>query len=439
MTNSNNTAEVIAAELTKHSNVGQLFPDVDYPHPQYNSIVEDIETVPVGDILSHADAVRARYEDPTLIWAIDLYAPPHQEYVRINGWAEQIWTRGYQHGLMIRDSEAVFRNCFGGDPKKDDVAVLYTPTGTSANRLLTTAVLSNRESLVTTDISHAYEREGGSLEAQTGSRVHTLRTHAGKLLPETLEAFLALRLKEFVITQKPKVVQVTNPGEDGSVYTPDEIRSLAQIAHKYGLLFQIDGARLFHAAARLGCSLRALTTDVDVDMVAIGGSKCGMYKAEAAVFLPAFFAKCGTHHLYKNASTAWNELRSVLKRTGNLVGQSAGSALQFVRALHDDFAIKLAKEANDIADLLGNGLSKVPQCRLFRPVQSNVVLVDMPKQLFQEIDQHYSQLMIWPDQGEVAQDRLVVRFIANYSSTEVQAHKTIKVVEQLAAKLGYQR
>ena len=53
----------------------------------------------------------------------------------------------------------------------------------------------------------------------------------------------------------------------------------------HGLLVHVDGARLSNAAAALGCSLAALTTDAGVDILSFGGTKNGLLGAEAVVFL----------------------------------------------------------------------------------------------------------------------------------------------------------
>lgn len=413
----------------------QLFPaGVNHPDRKFNSSVPKDASIPFAELLNDETAFRERFADPSLIWAIDVYQQPHPEYMRINNLAENTLTRGYHHGLLHREVEHLFYEVFGADKERRNLSVLFPPTGTAANRLLTTAVLDNRSSLITHSNAHLIDREGVSVEAQTGSRVHVLPTDSGRLNPEALEKFLEGFLNNSVITQMPKVFVLTNPTEEGLVYTCDEVREFSRVAHKYNLLFQIDGARLFHAAAFLNCSLRNLTTDAGVDMLALGGSKCGMYKAEASVFLPSFFEQFSKLHLYRDAESSWNIFRSILKRQGNLVGQSAGVAAQFMRALYDDFAITLARVGNEAARSLASQLCSLDGFYIFRPVESNAAYISLPKKIYPLVDLHYSQLMVLHETDPSRPDNTVVRFIASNTISLKEIEQTVKTISEFRGK-----
>jgi len=49
--------------------------------------------------------------------------------------------------------------------------------------------------------------------------------------------------------------------ELGTLYPPDEIRVVADIAHGHGMSLHLDGARIWNAAASLDAPLRAFTAD----------------------------------------------------------------------------------------------------------------------------------------------------------------------------------
>lgn len=377
------------------------------------------------DFLDDEDKFRKRYEDRSLIWAIDVNAPPHPEYWRVNEWADRIFRQVYQWGEVCDDARALFLKVFGGDPTKQDVAVLFSPTGTSANRLLTTSVLSEASGLVASEFAHVVEREGGAVPAQTGSALYLIRNNKALISPEQLDSFLAYRKEKYWITQRPKVLTITNPTEDGLVYENDHVRKLVEVAHKYEMMVHLDGARIFLAAAYLGQSLREMTTDLGIDMLALGGSKVGMYRAEASVFLPAFFTKYGVHHLYRNGKDSWNDFRSHLKRQGNLFAQVSGVAAQFMKALHEDFAIKLAQVVNTRALQLAEQLKTIDGCYLYRPVQTNVVMLSMPKKLYDHLNKKYRELMIWEDEDPSLPGNIVVRFIANYGTTTEEIAETV--------------
>jgi threonine aldolase len=84
---------------------------------------------------------------------------------------------------------------------------------------------------------------------------------------------------------QPTVVSITQATELGTVYLPDEIAAITDAAHSLGMATHMDGARLSNAAAALDLSLRALTTDVGIDVVSFGGTKNGLLFGEAVVVL----------------------------------------------------------------------------------------------------------------------------------------------------------
>jgi threonine aldolase len=408
--------------------------EVVHPDLRFNTLPPKDALIPWDKILTSEAYFLERYNDPSLLWSIDVYQKPHEEYLRLNELAEKTITCGYHHGLLHREVEHLFYQTFGGDIDKRNVGVFFTPTGTSANRLLTTAVLDNRSSIITHDGAHLIFREGVSVEAQTGSRVFVLPAKNGRLVPEQLNDFLNNFTNGSVITQIPKVFSLSNPSEEGIVYNAEELYEFAVIAHQHGLLFQIDGARLFHAAAFLDCSLKEISTDVGVDMLALGGSKCGMYKAEAAIFLPSFYEKYKEIHLYKDAVSSWNIFRSILKRQGNLLGQSSGSAIQFARALHEDYGINLAKNGNNAARLLAEKLTTLDGFDLYRPVESNTVFLSIPKKLYPHIDLEYSQLQVLLESDPTKNQNMVIRFIAANSITEKDVDITYLKISNIHKK-----
>ena len=72
---------------------------------------------------------------------------------------------------------------------------------------------------------------------------------------------------------QPRLVALTQATEVGTVYTPEEIRAIADLAHAHGLYVHMDGARIANAVAALGCDVRTLTRDAGVDVMSFGGTK----------------------------------------------------------------------------------------------------------------------------------------------------------------------
>ncbi|GAB2586531.1 hypothetical protein GCM10009593_26970 [Microlunatus antarcticus] len=77
----------------------------------------------------------------------------------------------------------------------------------------------------------------------------------------------------------------TQSTELGTVYSPDEIRAVADLAHSHGMAVHLDEARIWNAAAGLGLSFAAFTSEVGVDVLTFGGTKNGLLGTEAVVVL----------------------------------------------------------------------------------------------------------------------------------------------------------
>ena len=87
------------------------------------------------------------------------------------------------------------------------------------------------------------------------------------------------------------MVSITQTTELGTLYSPSEVRAIADYCHANNLLLHMDGARLSNAAAALGVDFKAFTTDAGVDILSLGGTKIGAMGAEAVVVLsPALAA-----------------------------------------------------------------------------------------------------------------------------------------------------
>src|SRR3954468_2767192 len=147
-----------------------------------------------------------------------------------------------------------------------EVAVFLVPTGTAANALALAhltppwgAVLCHAESHIATDECGAPEFFGG------GIKLVGLAGKAGKIASDTLETALAHGQWGGPHHVSPAVLSLSQATEAGTIYRPDEIRRLAEIAHARGLAVHMDGARLANALARLAVSPAEATWKVGVD------------------------------------------------------------------------------------------------------------------------------------------------------------------------------
>jgi threonine aldolase len=326
----------------------------------------------------------------------DTSAPAHPNYIR----AVKPSVSGYEKTYSMDDASAKaeqkLKEIFG-----DKTQVFFVNNGTSANTALLKAVMNSTHAVLCSDVAHMAHRAGGSLEANIGCKVIQIPHQNGKLTPKAIQkAIEAHDSKGTSHKNQERVISISQPTETGSLYTLNEIRAIAQLAHKQGLLLHMDGSRLFHAADALKADLKAMTSDCGVDLLYLGGYKNNMILAEAMLFLPPFYQN------YPNSlkrdylspestiSITPNNFRRyikiVLKQLGNLNAKSAFLATQFMTAFENNLAMQTAQHANKTAKQLSQLLKDVPGINLYQPTETNVLMLAMPKGMKTHLDKRFS-------------------------------------------------
>ncbi|WP_454261544.1 threonine aldolase family protein [Pseudoxanthomonas mexicana] len=167
-----------------------------------------------------------------------------------------------------------------------------------------------------------------------------------------------------------------SPPSCGTLYTPEEIRALADHAHARGMRLHLDGARISNAAAALDVPLRAFTTDAGVDVLSFGGTKNGALGAEAVVVLdPA--ASEGLLYLRKLNMQLSSKMRFV--------------SAQLIALLDDDLYLRNARHSNAMAQRLRAGVEagiadgSISGVAFSQPTQSNGVFATLPDSVADEL------------------------------------------------------
>jgi threonine aldolase len=267
----------------------------------------------------------------------------------------------YGHDPITERARARFRALLG-----DDARAFFVFNGSGANVLSLRAVLRPWEGAIVAETAHLNTDEGGAPEAIAGVKLLPVATPDGKLTPELVRTRLVRVGDEHAV--QPRVVSITQATELGTVYAPEEMRALADLAHAEGLLLHVDGARIANAAASLGTSLRAVTTDAGADVVSFGGTKAGLLLGEAVVLL----GDAGGA-----AATAMPHLR---KQTLQLASKMRFVAAQFEALLSEDELWRRATgHANAMAARLAAAVAGVPGVEITQVVQANAVFAILPE------------------------------------------------------------
>ena len=302
-------------------------------------------------------------------FASDNHAGAHPEVMAAIAAANTGYTLPYGEDPWTADLRERIREEFG-----DQATAFPVLNGTGANVLGLSVLLGNRyEAVICPESAHIATHEGGATERQLGAKLILAPTPDGKLTPDDVTARLhGLGVPNEV---QPKVVSISQATEVGTCYTPDEVAAIAETAHSRGLLLHMDGARLANAAAHLGCSLRAITTDAGVDVVGFGGTKNGALLAEALVVLRPELA---------------TKVPFLLRQSLQLASKARFISAQLTALLTDSLWRKNAEHANAMARRLADGITGLPNITLRWPVQSNAVFAALPNEAIRELQARYT-------------------------------------------------
>ena len=341
-------------------------------------------------------------------------------------------------------TEELFRREFGPQAK-----VYFVFNGTGANVLCIDAMCRSHEAVVCAETAHINVDECGAPQRVVGCRLLTVDTPDGKLTPELVRT----RLHGFGFEHhsQPKAISITQSTELGTLYTLDEIRALADLAHSYNMYLHMDGARLANAAVALGCSFKEMTTDLGVDCLSFGGTKNGLLMGESCVILNSAL-DVDLKYRRKQMTQLCSKMRFMAAQFeaylspacgGNPGNDSSQISQDFSgpdksckskNNLNDfqDLAKREiikplwkwnAEHSNAMAQLLHEEVKKLG-VKVMYEVQVNSVFVQLPADVWHALQKEY----FFYDWDEAAN---VVRWMCSFDTTEDDIHSFVAALKRL--------
>lgn len=271
----------------------------------------------------------------------------------------------YGDDKLTKRAEEMFRNLFG------DVDVFFVFNGTGANVTSLLSMTNSFNSVICASTAHINVDECGAPEKVAQCKLIPVDTPDGKLTLELIKPHLTGF--GFCHHSQPKVISISQVTELGTLYTLEEIKSIANLAHSYNMYLHVDGARFANSIAALGCSAKEFA-QTGVDVLSFGGTKNGMMMGEAVVF---FNKNLSSNFLYTR------------KQTMQLYSKMRFVAAQFIAYLKDDNWLRLAKQSNDAAKILYQELLKIPQIKLTQKPAANAVFLIFPEDKREKIRSEY--------------------------------------------------
>ena len=261
--------------------------------------------------------------------------------------------------------------------------------GTGANVIALQSAVKRWEAVICVESAHIHMDEGGAPEKMGGLKLWTVPSSDGKLSVDGLRS--QLFDFGFVHRAQPGVVSITQTTEMGTVYQPEEVSALADVAHEHGLLLHMDGARLSNAAAALGKGFKEFTTDVGVDLVSLGGTKIGALAAEAVVVTDITTERgaelaSAMPFLRKTSMQLPSKMRFVSAQLNALFADGAKVAMENAQ-IANSMAAKLYEGVLEIA-------SKHPEVSVPNRAEANAVFPILPGNVTKKIQEDF-RFYIW--------------------------------------------
>lgn len=335
-------------------------------------------------------------------FASDNNAGVHPQVLKAIGNANSGHTIAYGDDKYTEEAIGKIKQLFNAETE-----VFFVLTGTGANVLSINAMGGSFNSVICAETAHINVDECGAPEKFTGMKLIDVSTTNGKITVESIKPYL--HGFGFEHHSQPGIISITQPTELGTLYNENEIKELAELAHRNNMYLHVDGARISNAVAATGTNLDKMLRVTGADVLSFGGTKNGIMYGEAVVFFNKGLAK-NFKYFRKQAMQLGSKMRYV--------------GAQFSAFFEDNLWLKSASHANKMAKLLEKHVAEIPEVKVTQKVESNGVFAIIPKQIIPKLQNEYF-FYVWDE------EKHEVRWMCSFDTTEEDILTFVKVLKDL--------
>jgi len=235
---------------------------------------------------------------------------------------------------------------------------LFVPSGTMGNLLALLVHCQRGDEVIVGDRSHIYMNEAGGMSALGGIYPHPIRNQAdGTLALDDIRASIQTEDVHHTITRLICIENTQNVC-GGIPLTAEYTAQVGKLAKENGLLFHIDGARIFNAAAALNVNVKELTAPADSIMFCLS----------KGLVAPVGSMLVGTKKFIARARHLRKMLGGGMRQAGVLAAAGLISLEKMTGRLGQDHAR---------AKTLFEGLKQVKGLKLDASPSSNMIYFDL--------------------------------------------------------------
>ena len=314
---------------------------------------------------------------------------------------------GYGEDEWCDKASFIIRNIID----RPDAEVRFFPGATQANFIVIDAALSPVQSVIAADPGHINCHEAASIE-NTGHKILALPNTDGRITAAQIEACAAAYYEadEPEYLTEPKMVYISFPTEQGTLYSLQELTAIHDVCEKYGMYLFVDGARM-------GYGLGSEKNDVTLkdfaeltDVFYIGGTKCGALFGEAVVI---------------TATALKRRFKAYMKQNGAVLAKGWLLGLQFAALLENGEYFAITKRADELAMQIKKAFAgkNIPLWVDSYTNQQFVILNDEQKEKLS--DKYFFELQGHSENGTI------VRFCTSWATTKDEVDSLIKDIDNL--------
>ena len=290
-------------------------------------------------------------------------------------------------------------------------AALFVASGTMGNLTSVLAHCGRGDEIIFGDECHIKIAEQGGASALGGVVFHPLPTNAdGTLNLADIEGAIHHDDPHYT-TSRLVALENTHNKSGGRVLSPEYMNAVGDLAHRHGLSFHVDGARLWNAAVALGLPPKRLVEKADSVTVCLS-------KGLAA---PVGSVVAGSKEFIKKVLRARKILGGAQRQAGIVAAAGIVAINEMVDRLAEDHAN---------AKMLANGLASMPGINIDpSTIETNLVFFEVdrpeltPAQL--SLGLKAQEIYINPTGGKR------MRAVTNYQVTANDVERVLDTIESI--------
>lgn len=314
-------------------------------------------------------------------------------------------TLGYGEDEYCLEAAQLIKDKIGAP----DADVHFLVGGTQTNFTALSAFMRPHEAVISSARGHICVHETGAIEA-TGHKIIAMPTSDAKLKVSQIDEAVSFHCDEHMV--KPKVVYITNSTELGTVYSKAELEEISAKCKKHNLYLYLDGARLASALTSPDYDVTMKDLSRLTDAFYIGGTKNGLLFGEAIVIIN---------------DNLKEDFRYLIKQKGGLLAKGRLLGVQFKALFEADLYHEMGQHANDMAEILRNGISDLGYSFLSNS-PTNQIFPIFPNKLVFELE----KLCSFEHEGPVGADFEAIRFVTSWATKKDDVLELLEVLKKLS-------